>query len=292
MKIKIHPVLRPGIVLLLMIALCSCSFAQSDMLSTLENHQPEKQGVQIGVGSGGDASQKPAAVAMVPNDTFSKFMDRINALFAKLNSLASRVNQLIDRLAKAKTAKNNTGANVSAKPAPSGSKPAVSTSGNSESAALNAWKGGKLSPAKFCELLGPIAAATFAATGVPASVTLAQAALETGWGASTIGSAKNLFGIKGTGPAGSVTVPTKEWSGGRFITINAKFRKYNTWKESVDDHARLISQVSRYKNCMKYKNDPDQFAREVQKAGYATDPNYANKLISIMKANNLYKWDK
>ncbi len=286
MNIHFRSVLRPGIAVLLMVALCSNAVAQSDMMSTLENHQPEKQGVQIGVGAGGDASQSPAAVATVPTDVFSKFLDRVNKLFEKLNSLASRVNQLIDRLAKARAPKSTSGGSSS------GSKPPASTAGNGESAALNAWKGGKLSPAKFCELLGPVAAATFVATGVPASVTLAQAALETGWGASTIGSAKNLFGIKGTGPAGSVTVPTREWSGGRFITINARFRKYNTWKESVDDHARLISQVSRYKNCMKYKNNPDQFAREVQKAGYATDPNYANKLISIMKANNLYKWDK
>ncbi|HEY9068985.1 MAG TPA: glucosaminidase domain-containing protein, partial [Candidatus Ozemobacteraceae bacterium] len=124
------------------------------------------------------------------------------------------------------------------------------------------------------------------------SVTLAQAALETGWGSSTIGSAKNLFGIKGTGPAGSVTVPTKECYNGRWVTINDKFRKYNTWKESIDDHARLISGNARYKNCMKYSNNPDQFAREVQRAGYATDPGYASKLISIMKANNLYKFDK
>lgn len=161
-----------------------------------------------------------------------------------------------------------------------------------ESAELNAWTGGKLSPAKFCALLGPVAAASFAATGIPASVTLAQAALETGWGDSTIGNAKNLFGIKGTGPAGSVTVPTQEWSNGGYITINDTFRKYNTWQESFDDHAKLLTTASRYANCLNYKNDPDQFARELQKAGYATDPEYASKLISTMRANNLYQYDK
>ncbi|HOT29449.1 MAG TPA: glucosaminidase domain-containing protein [Candidatus Ozemobacteraceae bacterium] len=286
MNIHVRQPLRSGIAVLLMIAVCSCSLAQSDLMSILENHQPEKQGAQVGGGAGGDASRNPAVATTVSGSVFANFLDRVNRLFAKLNVLASRVNRLIERLATAKTPKSTSGGS------PGGSKPKASAPGNGESSSLNAWKGGKLSPAKFCELLGPVAAATFAATGVPASVTLAQAALETGWGASTIGSAKNLFGIKGTGPAGSVTVPTREWSGGRFITINAKFRKYNTWKESVDDHARLISQVSRYKNCMKYRNDPDRFAREVQKAGYATDPNYANKLIGIMKANNLYKWDK
>ncbi len=164
--------------------------------------------------------------------------------------------------------------------------------GAGESAELNAWKGGRLSPERFCALLGPVAAASFRATGVPASVTLAQAALETGWGAATIGDAKNLFGIKGTGPAGSVTVPTQEWENGRYITINSSFRKYNTWQESFDDHAKLVTTASRYANCLNYRNDPDQFARELQKAGYATDPEYANKLISIMRANNLYQYDK
>lgn len=185
---------------------------------------------------------------------------------------------------------------------PSGAQPGTSSpstnhattppASSGESAALNAWQGGRLSPSAFCSMLGPVAAASFAATGVPASVSIAQAALETGWGASTIGSAKNLFGIKGTGPAGSVTVPTQEWENGRYVTVNGTFRKYNTWQESIDDHARLISTVSRYQGCMQYKNDPDQFARAVHRAGYATDPEYANKLISIMKANNLYQYDK
>jgi len=180
------------------------------------------------------------------------------------------------------------GATSSPTPAPT----TPSTPGSGESADLNAWKGGRLSPERFCALLGPVAAASFRATGVPASVTLAQAALETAWGEATIGDAKNLFGIKGTGPAGSVTVPNQEWENGGYITINSSFRKYNTWQESFDDHAELITTASRYANCLNYKNDPDQFARELQKAGYATDPEYANKLISIMRANNLYQYDK
>ncbi|HOY65387.1 MAG TPA: glucosaminidase domain-containing protein [Candidatus Ozemobacteraceae bacterium] len=184
------------------------------------------------------------------------------------------------------------GANPGSTPTPAPSNPAPSNPGANESAELNAWQGGRLSPERFCALLGPVAAASFRATGVPASVTLAQAALETGWGAATIGNAKNLFGIKGTGPAGSITVSTQEYVNGRYITVNDSFRKYNTWQESFDDHAKLITQASRYANCMNNKNNPDQFARELQKAGYATDPEYANKLISIMRANNLYQYDK
>jgi len=168
----------------------------------------------------------------------------------------------------------------------------TSTGKTGESAALNAWKGGKLSPSEFARLLGPVARESMKRTGVPASVTLAQAALETGWGKATIGNAKNLFGMKGAGPAGSITVRTQEYMNGRYITTNGTFRKYNTWLESFNDHARLISQGSRYANSMRNKNNPDQFARELQKAGYATSPTYASTLISIMKSYNLYQWDK
>lgn len=156
---------------------------------------------------------------------------------------------------------------------------------------LNAWKGGKLSPAEFAAMFGPLARANMKKTGVPASVTLAQAALETGWGQYTIKDGKNLFGIKGTGPAGSVSVPTSEFENGKYIHIKANFRKYHTWQESIDDHAKLL-QGSRYKKCMANKNDPKQFARELKKAGYATAPNYADMLISIMNSHNFYKYDK
>ncbi len=167
------------------------------------------------------------------------------------------------------------------------------TSTNTDAAnegALANYRGGRLSPAEFGRLFGPAAQAASRNSGVPASIILAQAALETGWGSSSIGNAKNLFGIKGTGPAGSVTVPTQEYRNGRMVTENAAFRKYNSWQESIADHSRLL-QNARYAKAMQYKNDPDQFARELQKAGYATDPEYASKLISIMKSNNFYQYN-
>ena len=166
-----------------------------------------------------------------------------------------------------------------------------SASAKEAEAALANYKGGKLSPAEFSKLFGPVARESMKRTGVPASVTLAQAALETGWGGSSIGDAKNLFGIKGTGPAGTIRVSTKEFRNGRMVNEYANFRKYHSWAESIEDHGRLL-QNSRYSPAMKYKNNPDQFAREIHKAGYATDPNYSSKLIGIMKANNFYQWDK
>jgi flagellum-specific peptidoglycan hydrolase FlgJ len=157
-------------------------------------------------------------------------------------------------------------------------------------AALAEYKGGKLTPAEFARLFGPIARENMKKTGVPASVTMAQAALETGWGSSSISDAKNLFGIKGNGPAGTVKVPTKEFLNGRMVTIKDYFRKYNTWQESIEDHGKFL-QMKRYKPALKYANNPDRYAQEIHKAGYATDPNYADKLIKIMKSNNFYQYD-
>ena len=167
---------------------------------------------------------------------------------------------------------------------------ATSTDTSAAEAALANYRGGRLSPSEFARLFGPVAREASKKSGVPASIILAQAALETGWGGSTIGDAKNLFGIKGTGPAGSIRVPTEEVINGQRVTINDNFRKYNSWQESIEDHGRLL-QNSRYARAMAVKNDPDQFARELQKAGYATDPEYASKLISIMKSNNLYQYN-
>lgn len=158
-------------------------------------------------------------------------------------------------------------------------------------ARLENYSGGRLSPQEFVSLFGPIARASMSRTGVPASIILAQAALETGWGSSSIGDAKNLFGIKGRGPAGSIRVPTHEVVNGRRVRIMDDFRKYNSWQESFEDHGRLLSQNPRYANAMRHRNDPDRFAQELQRAGYATDPQYASKLISIMRSNDLYRFN-
>ena len=163
-----------------------------------------------------------------------------------------------------------------------------------ESGSLASYPGGKLPPAEFIALFGPVARDSLKATGVPASVTLAQAILETGWGGSSIGDAKNLFGIKGTGPAGTTVVHTQECYNGSFVTIKDGFRKYNTWQESIDDHAKLVSGWI-YKpawDAYQANHNADEFARGIHKAGYATDPGYADKLINLMQSYNLYEWDQ
>lgn len=130
-------------------------------------------------------------------------------------------------------------------------------------------------------------------SGVPAAVIVAQACLETGYGKSvchdkdTGKDSKNLFNIKGTGSAGSVQVWTTEYVGGVRQKVVANFRAYRTYQESFADHAKLLTTASRYAGCMRAKNDPEEFARQLQKAGYATDPQYANKLILIMRRHVL-----
>ena len=145
---------------------------------------------------------------------------------------------------------------------------------------------------QFIEFVGQNARRAMAATGVPASVTVAQAILETGWGKHTVGEAKNLFGIKGRGPAGSVRAPTKEFVGGKWITVDADFAKYDSFEQSITDHAGFFLRNRRYAKALGVKDDPDAFARAIHKAGYATAPNYSGRLIEIMRQNNLYRFDR
>lgn len=123
------------------------------------------------------------------------------------------------------------------------------------------------------------------------SLTMAQAILESNWGKSHI--ENNLFGIKtGSSWKGKVAVrATKEFSDGKWITISAKFRAYNNFDESIEDHAKLLSQNKRYRKVAS-AGDYRTACLEVWKAGYATDPNYPQKLIKIIEQNQLYKYDE
>ncbi|RQS22402.1 glycoside hydrolase family 73 protein [Burkholderia sp. Bp8995] len=141
-------------------------------------------------------------------------------------------------------------------------------------------------PAGFIAALTPAAKACAKRTGVPASVTVAQAALESSWGHRAPG--MNLFGIKAD-PAwrGPVTSQvTHEVINGETITITARFRAYRDWEGSIDDHAAFLTGNPRYRPAFAFKDGPN-FARAIAKAGYATDPLYADKLIAIMSTRGL-----
>ena len=150
----------------------------------------------------------------------------------------------------------------------------------------------RMTKKEFIEFVGKNAQRAMAATGVPASVTVAQAILETGWGKHTVGAAKNLFGIKGRGPLGSVRARTREHIKGKDVFVEADFAKYESFEQSVTEHARFFLRNRRYARALQFKNDPDAFAREIHKAGYATDPRYADVLIKHMRDYNLYRFDQ
>jgi flagellum-specific peptidoglycan hydrolase FlgJ len=149
---------------------------------------------------------------------------------------------------------------------------------------------------EFIEKLAPYAVADMRKSRVPASLTIAQGCLESANGNSGLTlRANNLFGIKGTGPAGSVTMPTTEYRNGQPYTVNAAFRAYYNWGESVADHSALIQNGVSWNRALYHAvlgADGRTAAREIQKAGYATDPAYAEKLIAIMDAYNLYQYDE
>ena len=131
--------------------------------------------------------------------------------------------------------------------------------------------------------------------GVPASITLGQIMLESGGsyegGLSGLAvKAKNLFGIKGTGTAGSVTMNTMEQGANGLYATQANFRKYNSYAESIEDHGKLLTNAN-YTRYTKDAKTVEEYAVAIHKAGYATDANYANKLISIINSNNLKQYD-
>lgn len=133
---------------------------------------------------------------------------------------------------------------------------------------------------------------------VLASVSIAQAILESGWGKSTLATqGNNLFGIKTSDEwqGETITLPTKEWVNGEYITVDADFRKYPSWTESMADHARFFSSTEWRKN--NYRNflgetDYKKACHALKLAGYATAPDYAEKLINLIERYKLMQYDE
>ena len=145
----------------------------------------------------------------------------------------------------------------------------------------------------------PLAQRETALYGVPTSVALAQSILESGWGTSTLATQANAyFGIKCTTttspyPIGCFPKTTTEYDAttGTYYQVVAQFRAYASVGNSFLDHGWFLSHSSRYAGAFAYQQNPDQFIKAVAAAGYATDPNYPTKVISIMTAYNLYAFD-
>ncbi|AOW12249.1 glucosaminidase [Hydrogenophaga crassostreae] len=160
---------------------------------------------------------------------------------------------------------------VSAPPVPGGS-------------TVSRGKGGSRQT-EFVNQHSQAAAAVSRDSGIPASFMIGQAGHETGWGKSEIRHADgspsfNLFGIKATGGwKGDIAeITTTEYSNGRPHKTVAKFRAYDSYEDAFRDYARLIGNSSRYDKVMDNLDNAHNFASGLQKAGYATDPQYAAKL--------------
>lgn len=133
---------------------------------------------------------------------------------------------------------------------------------------------------------------------VPASVTIAQAILESGWGGSWLTRRDHsYFGIKCFGGPGGIAVgcrtyATSECDGTKCYRTTASFRAYRNATGSFADHGRFLTVNPRYKRAFAYSRDPNRFAVEIHKAGYATSPTYAQSLINLMKKYDLYRYDR
>lgn len=149
------------------------------------------------------------------------------------------------------------------------------------------------SPEAFVKSIWPHAQKTAAELGVSPRALVAQACLETGWGRRLVGRATgevshNLFGIKagGSWKGDAVKAGTHEYVNGARVNARAAFRAYGSAAESFADYARLMRR-DRYSGALAAGTDIHGFARGLQRAGYATDPSYANKITAIAEGATL-----
>ena len=146
----------------------------------------------------------------------------------------------------------------------------------------------------FLNTIGPVAQQVAQENGIYASVMIAQAALESGWGNSALSTqGHNLFGVKWNGTGNYVTMPTQEYYGGQWHTINAKFQSYNSYYDSLTGYAQLIK--NNFPNSTRANAATPQIAAANLKYGvygsYATDPNYANSLDRMISDYGLTRYD-
>ena len=143
-------------------------------------------------------------------------------------------------------------------------------------------------PMDFVDKLLPTFTAALADSPINPVTALAQAALETGWGAQQMVQADgkpahNLFGIKAsnwTGPTAQSR--TVEFLDGQPIQQHQSFRAYADWSQSVQDYAKLVGDSARYSGAIEQAQDPTAYLHGLQDAGYATDPKYAEKILDVL----------
>lgn len=144
----------------------------------------------------------------------------------------------------------------------------------------------------FIKSIWPYARQAASVLGLDPKILMAQAVLETGWGQFVAqdadgSSSNNLFNIKAGSKGASVSVKTKEYIAGNPVTLQENFRKYPSVEHSFNDYVSLIKGSNRYQEALEQVADPERFMQALHKAGYATDPEYSSKILSIYHGNEL-----
>ncbi len=148
----------------------------------------------------------------------------------------------------------------------------------------------------FIKKIGPIAKQVDKSYDLLPSITIAQACLESNYGQSDLSQKyNNLFGVKGTNPNTSAILTTKEYVKGKWINVKARFQIYDSYEASIRAHARLFQNGTswnhkQYQHVLAAKDYRKQ-AKALVTDGYATDPNYADKLINLIEQYGLAKYD-
>ncbi len=136
----------------------------------------------------------------------------------------------------------------------------------------------------YLEWITPAAKKLGRKHGLPYQALVVQTALETGWGSSKLASEGfNFAGIKAVGNQPYVTAETHEYRNGVRTEEDAKFRKFNSLEEGLNEYALFFHKNKRYSEALKYPNDPYKFIYEIRKAGYATSPDYVEKLHGMLR---------
>mgnify|MGYP000086929734 CR=1 FL=1 len=155
------------------------------------------------------------------------------------------------------------------------------------------------SPKSFVQQLLPIAQKAADKLGVSADVILAQAALETGWGKHIINradgqSSNNLFNIKAdkSWQGEAAATGTIEYRDGIAVREQAKFRSYESYQDSFNDYVDFLQTQPRYQDALKQTDTPEAFIEGLHKAGYATDPAYADKVKKIMNSSTVAQFSQ
>ncbi|UJF15454.1 glycoside hydrolase family 73 protein [Jeotgalibaca sp. MA1X17-3] len=149
----------------------------------------------------------------------------------------------------------------------------------------------------FVEEVGLISQQMKEKYGVWASISIAQAILESDWGKSDLTILyNNLYGVKTNDPSQSALMKTTEYVNGKAITVQASFKVYDSFYDSIEDHAQLMAEGTSWDNTLYHRvlqaSTYQEAAKALQTAGYATDPNYHEKIIELIEQYELYQYDQ